>query len=204
MKTWINPHMDWVKQKSDKILAHKGVQLEDYIELITAPCQPLDKIRILLVTHMYHIHICILLKDTFWCSQVDKNAGQCKMVVAFVGSLTFYDTKEKGIARQYDVRSRDPNGSSTEAKEKKSPPRRLTFNSQKAAMSDEEVAKLWKQYSKPSASSMAKLPSACKNEGKPKDKPKPKAKDSSIKIKSGKIDFKQHGIQSTKPKAKTL
>ena len=65
MKKWISLHMDWVKQISAKILTAKHIELEDYIELITTRCQPLDEIGILFIVHMYHMHICVLLKDTY-------------------------------------------------------------------------------------------------------------------------------------------
>ena len=83
---------------------------------------------------------------------------------------------------------------------KKSPPKGSTFNTQKAGLSDQEVANLWNQYSRPSKAIMFKiLPVA----PKPKAKAKPKVK-SSISTKAGKLDIQEHGIKSTKAKPKKL
>ena len=78
-------------------------------------------------------------------------------------------------------------------------------------MSNENVVELWKQYSRPSKSSMANLPFGPNAKPKPNGKPKPKGKPrhkpkekASIDTKAGKLDIQQHRIQASKQKQKPL
>ena len=105
--------MEWVQQILEKILALKHIPLQDYIDLIMTPCQPLDEIGILIVAYIYHIHICIILKDTYWCTRVDKDANKCDLTFAYMGSLVFYDTRRKPISIDYDLQFKSPNDSAT-------------------------------------------------------------------------------------------
>ena len=174
MKQWISTHMEWVSQISERILTCKNIQLQDYIDLITSPGQPLDEIALLLISRMYHIHLRVFLKDTYWYTRADKDPKKCELMWAFRGSLQFDNTRQKDVGNEYELRSKNPpEETKPEGKENVSPLKGWsTFNSEKAGLDDKAVAELWKKYSRPTTASLSKIVAMPKATSKPKRKPK--------------------------------
>ena len=73
----------------------------DYLNIMCDSGTPLDKIALLIVAHMLHIHIGFVMNSHYWTTRKDHDLKQCVFVLGFMGQLNFVDIKEKG----YDLDS---------------------------------------------------------------------------------------------------
>ena len=67
LHTWALNHMAWIKKISKSILESKKILVTDYLLNLTTSGVKLDEIGTLIVSHMYDLKLCILMKDHYWC-----------------------------------------------------------------------------------------------------------------------------------------
>ena len=69
--------------------------MEDYLYNVVQPQVPLDEIRILLYTHMYKIHTCVILEGKYWCTNCDESLNRATIYMIYKGHLRFSDATRK-------------------------------------------------------------------------------------------------------------
>ena len=57
---------------------------------------PLDEIALLLYACMYKIHICVILKGKYWCTNRDEALNRATIYLIYQGHMQFSDTTRKG------------------------------------------------------------------------------------------------------------
>ena len=65
----------------------------DYLLNTSTSGVPLDEIGILIVSRMYDLKVCVLMKDHYWCPQNNTSIDESEIKIAFHGKLCFSDTK---------------------------------------------------------------------------------------------------------------
>ena len=70
----------------------KKLRVEDYANDITSGLVPFDELAILVVAHMYHIHIGIVLKDHVWYTSSAEKLDDCLFYLLFHGSVQYLDS----------------------------------------------------------------------------------------------------------------
>ena len=68
LPVWIKKHYTFVEKISKAFLQWKKLSLESYIETVSTPGVPIDKIGLLILARMYHLKLCVLLKNHYWCA----------------------------------------------------------------------------------------------------------------------------------------
>ena len=74
----------------------KKLRVTDYLLNISTSGVPLDEIGILIVSRMYDLKVCVLMKDHYWCPLNNSSIDDSEIKIAFRGNLRFSDTKLKG------------------------------------------------------------------------------------------------------------
>ena len=82
----------WEKISKD-ILTCKKLTLDDYISTVSTPRVPIDEISLLILTRMYHLKLCVLLKNHYWCALNGSDVSQSEIIIVFHGKLQFSDTR---------------------------------------------------------------------------------------------------------------
>ena len=88
--------MGWIDQISKTILEKKKLPVTDYLLNLSTSGVPLDEIGILIVSRMYNLKVCVLVKDHYWCPLNNSSIDDSEIKIAFRGNLRFSDTKPKG------------------------------------------------------------------------------------------------------------
>ena len=88
--------MGWIDQISKTILEKKKLLVTDYLLNISTSGMPLDEIGILIVSRMYDLKVCVLMKDHYWYPLNNSSMDDSEIKIAFCVNLHFSDTKPKG------------------------------------------------------------------------------------------------------------
>ena len=94
LHTWTLYHLVWIKKISKSILERKKVPVMDYLLNLSTSGVKLDEIGILIVSHMYDLKLCILMKDHYWCLLDNSSIEESDIKLAFWGNLLFSDTRQ--------------------------------------------------------------------------------------------------------------
>ena len=76
MVNWMKEHIYFLERIGLYLLNVKGLDVNDYIKLMTNAGQPLDKIAVVTIAHMYHVHIGVLMDGWYWTSKKDHALGR--------------------------------------------------------------------------------------------------------------------------------
>ena len=90
---WIPKHKTWITHISADVLNMKKRSVDDYLNDLVQPGFKWDEIGVLMLCRMFHLHVRILMENTFWMSAVDNDLNTCKIYIAVTGQLTFSDTR---------------------------------------------------------------------------------------------------------------
>ena len=93
LEMWIPKHKSWITRISADILNMKKRSVDDYLYDLAQPGFKWDEIGVFILCRMFHLHLAILMENTFWTSAVDNNLNNCKIFIAVTGHLTFSDTR---------------------------------------------------------------------------------------------------------------
>ena len=81
----------------------KKKKFDDYL-LCMEQDAPLDEIAIVIITHMFHFHICILTETKFWEANREHEFGMCFLLLGLTGNMQFiplhHCTTETGITSE--------------------------------------------------------------------------------------------------------
>ena len=94
LHTWALNHMAWIKKISKSILERKKIPVMDYLLNLSTSGVKLDEIGILIVSCMYDLKLCILMKDHYWCPLDNSSIKESDIKLAFRGNLLFSDTRQ--------------------------------------------------------------------------------------------------------------
>ena len=83
MHTWALNHMAWIKQISKTILEQKKIPVTDYLLNLSTSGVKLDKIGLLIVSCMYNLKLCILMKDHYCCPLDNSSIEESAIKLAF-------------------------------------------------------------------------------------------------------------------------
>ena len=75
--------MAWIKQISKTILEKKKIPVMDYLLNLSTSGVKLDKIGLLIVSCMYDLKLCILMKDHYWCTLNNSSIEESAIKLAF-------------------------------------------------------------------------------------------------------------------------
>ena len=105
---WVSKHRDFVEKISKDILTRKKLTLDDYISTVSTPGVPIDEIGLLILTRMYHLKLCVLLRNHYWCALNGSDVSQSEIIIVFHGKLQFTDTRSflQDVSEQYNLRCR--------------------------------------------------------------------------------------------------
>ena len=79
-----------------KLIRRKGLDIQDYMNSIVEPQAPIDEIGIVLLAHMFKMHVCIFLEGKYFTTNCDEALNKATMYLIYVGKNTFLDTTRKG------------------------------------------------------------------------------------------------------------
>ena len=83
-----------IEDISKDILLKKELTVDDYLETMCQKAVPIDEICILILAWMYHLQLCILFKNHYWCALNGADVSMSKIVLIFHGKLGFSDTRK--------------------------------------------------------------------------------------------------------------
>ena len=89
---WVKVHKTFMDTISKNILSKKKLNLDDYILTICTPGVPFDEIGLLMLCRMYHLKLCVLLENHFWCALNRSSVEASNIIIVFWGKLIFLDT----------------------------------------------------------------------------------------------------------------
>ena len=96
LQKFVATHKYFVEAVAGVLLCKKGLQPQDYTNMIVVPQTPIDKISIVLLAHKYKIHLCIFLQGKYFTTNHDEALNKATMYLVYVGKNTLFDTTRKG------------------------------------------------------------------------------------------------------------
>ena len=66
------------------------------MDYIVQPQVPINKIAIVLLSHMWKIHVCIFLEGKYWTTNKDEAINRATMYLVYLGKNVYHDTTWKG------------------------------------------------------------------------------------------------------------
>ena len=93
LEAWIPRHETWITRISTDVLNMKKRCVDDHLHGLVQPGFKWDEIGVLILCGMFHLHVSILMENTFWMSARDNNLSTCKIFIAVTAKLIFGDTK---------------------------------------------------------------------------------------------------------------
>ena len=91
-------NMDWVLNIGKTM---KSRSLEDYIDTVTLPGDPINPFCVLVLAHMFHFHIAIFVSKRVWGTFRDRSLKKCRFGLIFHGGTEFSETVKAGESEQY-------------------------------------------------------------------------------------------------------
>ena len=89
---WVMGHKGFVETISKNTLSKKKISLEDCILTICTPGVPFYEIGLILLCRMYHLKLCVLLENHYWCTLNGYSVEANNIIIVFQGKLKFSDT----------------------------------------------------------------------------------------------------------------
>ena len=80
--TGMKEHIYFLQRIGSYFLKVKGLDINEYIKLMTNTGQPLDEIAVVIIACMYHIHISVLMDGQYWTSKRDHALADCKILIS--------------------------------------------------------------------------------------------------------------------------
>ena len=82
LETWIPKHKTWITYISADILNMKKRCVDDYLYDLVQPSCKWDEIGVSILSGMFHLHVRILMENTFWTSAIDNDLNTYKIYIA--------------------------------------------------------------------------------------------------------------------------
>ena len=82
-------HQDYTKGIGTNVLSRKKQELNDYIKCMETVHKPMDEIALVITTHLYNLHVCVLMEDKFWTTNQQHAIGLCSLLIGLTGPLQF-------------------------------------------------------------------------------------------------------------------
>ena len=104
---WVRAYETFKQTISKDILEWKKLTLQDYVSAISTPGVPVDEIGLLMLCRLYHLELCVLLENHYWCALNRSSVENSKIIVIFRGKLKFSGTincTEKYESQEYHLR----------------------------------------------------------------------------------------------------
>ena len=92
LKNFANKHIRWIAKVGETYLRKLGISVEEYVNSLVELQWPLDELSLLIIARMYHRHIAIFLKNSFWSTRRDNTLRDCQMYLVYKGGSHFVDT----------------------------------------------------------------------------------------------------------------
>ena len=89
-------HKYFIEVVGGYLLGKKGLQVQDYMDMIMVPQMPIDEIGIVVLAHMYKMHVCIFLEGKYFTMNCDEALNKASICLIYVEKNTFLDTTRKG------------------------------------------------------------------------------------------------------------
>ena len=67
--------------------------VDDYLHDLVQPGFKWDEIGVIILCRMFHLHLRILMENTFWILAIDNDLNTCKIFIAVTAKPAFSDTK---------------------------------------------------------------------------------------------------------------
>ena len=76
----------------------------DYVQSMIRLCFVVDQIALLIIAHMYNIHIGVILSKKFWCTHANQNIEnffiKSDIILAYIGCMKFEETRHQIITSE--------------------------------------------------------------------------------------------------------
>ena len=95
--------MQWVCKVSNFLLKKKGLDLMVYLQYILREDFKFDEIAILIYSHMYQLHIGVILHDKYWSTHSVQNMETFEtsdIILAYFGEINFKDMVKQAITSE--------------------------------------------------------------------------------------------------------
>ena len=103
-----------VKLVGKKLLASKGLAVEDYISYISQEHNRGDELSLYLLSRMTQKHACVIRKNSVWYTRCCKDKDQeitvadCQIILVYLGAGTVWDTKLIAAAAKNSLPKSNP------------------------------------------------------------------------------------------------
>ena len=129
LSKFFKEHLEFLLQITSDILSCKKQPINDYISYILSESQPLDEIGICCFTHMYHLHVGIIMGTQYWTTHHDHDIQKCDKLLSFLGSLKFVSMKWKSTPENSSSEGQsEPEVSDSDTKQKPKTKRDNEYN----------------------------------------------------------------------------
>ena len=82
-------HRQWLRSVGRKFLLFKGLTLEEYLQYLEKPKNPLHELSLLIIAWMFRFHIAVVMRDWTWTTGHNYPVHHCTIILAFCGKLSF-------------------------------------------------------------------------------------------------------------------
>ena len=96
LRKCIQTHKYFVEAVVGILLRRKGFTIDEYMDMICEPRIPIDEVAIVLLAHLYKIHVCIFIGGKYFITNQDKALDKTTIYLVYCGKNVFYDTTSKG------------------------------------------------------------------------------------------------------------
>ena len=80
LPVWTKKHHAFVEKISKDILDKQKLSVNDYVQTISSKGIPIDEIGLLILTRMYHLKLCMILKTHYWCALNSSDVASTKLL----------------------------------------------------------------------------------------------------------------------------
>ena len=105
MGDYMLQRVDWVERLTRVVLKDANVSVEDYIDSMRMPSIPLDFCTLVILCHIYHIHIAVYTSPGLWATCRKKDIRNCLFGIVFNGNYKFMETVKERKGEEYRVAS---------------------------------------------------------------------------------------------------
>ena len=89
-------HAKWIADVGSIFLSKTGLKVSEYLENITSPTVPLDKLALYIFAQMYHDLLAIICQDRVVYSSLKANMQECRFILVYGGGVTYYLAANRG------------------------------------------------------------------------------------------------------------
>ena len=106
---YMQTYVSGVKIVANKLLASKGLAVEDYLSYISKENNRGGELSLYLLCRMTQKHACVIGKNSVWYTSCCKDKDQditvadCQIVLVYLGAETVWDTKLVATASKKQI-----------------------------------------------------------------------------------------------------